>query len=51
MWMPSYTCQVVLLFQAFFDVNIANCSHIHFPKNSHHKHADEAGLGVWLVWN
>lgn len=23
-WMPSYTCQVVLLFQAFFIENLAN---------------------------
>lgn len=31
-WMPSYTCQVVLLFQAYFNENIANYSHVHFPK-------------------
>lgn len=31
-WVPGNTCQVVLLFQAYFNENIANYSHVPFPK-------------------
>lgn len=31
-WMPSYTSQILMLLQAYFNEDNANYSHIHFPR-------------------